>query len=615
MNDRERAFALLKANKRSEAYKLLLQVCRNNPADIEAWFYLGSLSGQLGRFDDAANCFQNVVARAPESPMAHYNLGLAWRDQGLFEKAVEPLTTATSLAPGNENIFSDLGYVLTKCKRYRDAVAAFEKIVTLCPQEPGAYSSHADACLLAGDLCCAIDSLQKSLRLAPENSSAHAKLGDAYLRLGDLGAAIESYRQAISLSPADPAYASKLLSAFNFSLEYPLPRLFTEARRWGMLHVRRATVAAGPRTLQHTDRKIRIGYMFGMSAMPALSSHILPLLLHYDHSYFDVYCYAGTLESEAGEHFSRRNIEDMDVDVIAKTIMVDEIDILVDLCGHAEGNRLAVFALQPAPVQISYLGYPYTTGLPSVRYRITDSQVDPESTTYPLYTEELLRLDGCSLCYCPGTTTVARQPDTGDGVRFGIAADLALLNGVYLTAVRDILQAVDHAELHIINAELSDPKVRERVAARLLEFGIPAQVIRWKTPGDSEEAQLMQYQQVDILLDTFPVSGFSAMCRALWMGIPVVTLAGDKPSSRTGKSILETVGLAEFVATSVDEYVSKVLALLEDRPGLAALHKMLHQKMSGSALCDSATFVRNVEAAYLELAIGHPRRPPDHDVG
>lgn len=603
---RARAFALLKANKLPEARKLLAQVCKDNPSDVESWFYLGALNGQLGRHGDAADCFQKVVARAPDNPQVHYNLGVARRDQGMFEKAAESFAVAARLSPGNVAVFRDLGFVLSECRRYRDAAAAFKQLITLIPQEPASYSNHADACLLAGDLCSAIDSLQQLVKLKPKVSSGYARLGDACFRLGELDTAIESYQEAVRLAPTDPACGSKLLSALNFCIEYPFPKLFTAARRWGMLHIRRATVTPGQRDLLRTGRKIRIGYMVGSAGMRDLSAHIRPLLQQYDNSRFDVYYYDDAPVSEVMGQFCNCSIEGMDPVAIAETVMADEIDILVDLSGHGGGNRLAVFAIQPAPVQISYLGYPYTTGLSSVQYRITDGYVDPKTDDIPLYTEELLRLDGCSFCYCPETTIALLgtegRPDSDDVLRLGVVADLSALNNVFIAALRDILKVRCDVELHIFNSEILDKKVREHAGSRLAELGIPAEIVRWIPPGDSEDEQMAMYRHIDVLLDTMPISGLNAVCQALWMGVPVVTLAGERPSSRIGKSILETVGVPDLVVTSVDDYVGKVLELLEDRSGLLALHESLHQKVVDSALCNGPEFMRNIESVYMKIS-------------
>ncbi len=605
-NHKDRALTLLKGKRFSEARKLLILACKDNPADIESWFYLGALSGQMGSHNDAEKCFQKVTIYAPGNHQAHYNLGIAQRDQSLFSKASNSFSVATKLAPNNAIAFRELAFALQKCERHKEAAIAFEHVISLLPQEAASYSSHADACLLAGDIYAAIASLNELIKLKPKVSSVHTRLGDANFRLGELEAAIKHYQEAIRLEPTDPVCGSKLLHALNFSTKHPLPKLFTEARRWGMLHLRHTTVTTTHISKMRSSQKIRIGYMTGSSQSFKPFSHILPLLTQFDNSRFDIFCYGESPASAINNSLKGSiNIEGMDPSIIAESIMADEINILVDLTGHDNGNILAALTVQPAPIQISYPGYPYTTGLPSIQYRITDTSIDPETSNPTLYTEKLLRLNRCAFYYHPENNRYQRlsprnrNPNTS--MHLGVVTELASLNDIFITILREILSNIKNIELYIFNADIADEKVRKHAESKLRKGGIPVDAVRWQPQGKTEEAQLKAYEQLDLLLDTTPICRATTICQALWAGVPVVTLAGDKPSSRIGKSIIESAGFSELVQNSAEAVINKAVTLLDNQSTLTELKESLHQRITDSPLCDSKDFVRSIEGIYTSL--------------
>ncbi len=288
---------------------------------------------------------------------------------------------------------------------------------------------------------------------------------------------------------------------------------------------------------------------------------------------------------------------------IARTIRADAIDVLVDLAGHTGSNRLRVFGCRPAPVQVTYLGYPDTTGLRSMDYRLTDAWADPPGGE-SYHTEELVRLPGGFLCYspAPGSPPVSEPPFLASGdITFGSFNNLAKLSPELLETWAAILKEVPGSRLLLKSKGFLGPGVRERYRRMLAVHGVdPArlELIPWSL---TLEHHLMAYSRVDIALDTFPYNGATTSCEALWMGVPVITLRGQSHAGRVGTSLLQSLGMPELIAGNGAQYVTLATGLVRDRERLAGLRRGLRKRMAGSALCDARRLCREVEAAFRAM--------------
>jgi predicted O-linked N-acetylglucosamine transferase (SPINDLY family) len=289
---------------------------------------------------------------------------------------------------------------------------------------------------------------------------------------------------------------------------------------------------------------------------------------------------------------------------VADRIREDRIDILVDLAGHTAGNRLGVFAQQPAPVLIAWMGYPNTTGMATMGYRFTDDVADPPGQADCDHTETLLRLNSGFLCFAPPAEApdVAPLPSSTSGhVTFGSFNHLPKVNPAVVGAWAAILQRVPGSRLVIESRTLADPETRERYDALFTAEGIEpgrVELVPWIA---STAGHLGAYGRVDIALDPFPYNGTTTTCEALWMGVPVVTLRGDRHAGRVGASLLTRVGLTEWIAETGDAYVDTAVALAGSPDRLASLRRELRQRMADSTLCDPETITHDVEAAYRRL--------------
>jgi predicted O-linked N-acetylglucosamine transferase (SPINDLY family) len=294
----------------------------------------------------------------------------------------------------------------------------------------------------------------------------------------------------------------------------------------------------------------------------------------------------------------------------ADLIRHHQIDILVDLSGHASHNRLPLFARKPAPVQVTFLGYPNSTGLATMDYRLTDACADPPGLTESLHTEQLFRLPKCAWCYQPAANPPVRPRSEGP-ITFGCFNYFAKINTPMLLLWARILHLVPRSRLLLKAGAFGSEKTQQRLRQFLDEAGIGAERLELDGYKRAHDDHLALYQQLDVALDTFPYHGTKTTCEALWMGVPVVTLAGKTHASRVGVSLLNNLGLPELVADTTEEYVRLAVELAGDLPRLSHLRHTLRQRMEVSPLMDAPRFAQDIETAYRSMWHQWCAQPPE----
>ncbi len=331
-----------------------------------------------------------------------------------------------------------------------------------------------------------------------------------------------------------------------------------------------------------------------------------PILEHHDKEQLEIFCYAFVSNPDETtdrlklltEHW--RSIENLTIEEIVKRIHDDRIDLLVDLAGHTFNNQLLVFAHKPAPVQLSYLGYPNTTGLTTIDYRLTDAFADPPSKTETIYTEKLIRIEPTAWCYRPmvSTPAVSELPaKENDFITFGSFNMFYKLNIKVLILWAQLLNQFAGSRLSLKAKSLADSAVRKDIIKQFADFGITEGRISLKP----YEQHLENYFGIDIALDPFPYNGTTTTCEALYMGVPVITLEGKTHRSRVGVSLLNQVGLQHLVAKNEEDYVSIASSLASDLGALSNLRKSLRSRMEKSPLMNEVGFTRGLENAYREM--------------
>jgi predicted O-linked N-acetylglucosamine transferase (SPINDLY family) len=355
---------------------------------------------------------------------------------------------------------------------------------------------------------------------------------------------------------------------------------------------------------------LRIGYVSPDFRNHSVAYFIEPVIREHSPDNFDVICYSHSfvqdhvtesIKQSAGDW---RDITRASDDVAYKLIREDGIDILIDLAGHTGNNRLPLFARKPAPVQISWIGYPATTGLSAIDYKIVDEYTDPSGITDQFYTERLLRLPDTFLCYLPDASipAVGSLPALSSGyITFGSFNHFSKISPMVFSMWQDILRKIPTARLVIKTRSLSDPTVRDSVMKTFRNEGIAEERLELLSWSPSRREHLDLYNRIDIALDTFPYHGTTTTCEALSMGVPVVTLAGDTHCSRVGVSLLSNVGLPELIAYTPESYIEKAVTLANDLEKLQSLRVTLRDKMTLSPLSDAKRFTANLEKCYREI--------------
>jgi predicted O-linked N-acetylglucosamine transferase (SPINDLY family) len=428
--------------------------------------------------------------------------------------------------------------------------------------------------------------------------------------MGLLDESIAELRTALRLQPSYLDAHSNLLYTLHCHPGEEPASIFAEHVAWGRRYGDPLAGAIRPHGNERApERRLRIGYV-----SPDFRSHVvglfmLPILEAHDPAGFEVLCYGSGRAQDATtgrirERAAWRDIVGLGDAEAAELIRRDAVDLLVDLTGHTAGHRLLLFARKPAPVQVTYLGYPGTTGLAAMDYRITDAHADPPGLTDRLYTETLVRLPDTAWCYAPppDAPAVGRGPAAdGRALTFGSFNNLAKLTGTMLGLWAEILRAVPGSRLLLKNAGFGSATARQRVRAALAAEGIEPKRVELRGPVLTPAGHLAAYAGVDIALDTYPYHGTTTTCEALYMGVPVVSLAGQTHVSRVGASLLANVGLTELVASSPDEYVQRAVGLARDGRRLSALRGSLRGLLERSALMDAGRFTRHLEQAYRDM--------------
>lgn len=570
---KKRAMDHFKAGRLQKAKDLMSEVARNNPADIETWIILAQVNAQLGNPPEVERCCREIIAVMPGSVDAHFHLASALQLQGRHEEAANVFGRVLQLNPNHVQALVSMGKIFHHQDKYDDAMVYY----------------------------------QKALALAPGIGEVHAMIGCIQQRRGQIAASIASYRRELGMRPRDYWFHSDLVSTFNYSDEHDAAAVYAEHVRWGETH--RMAVQGAPKypNVRNPDRRLRVAYVSPDLRRHSVASFIEPLLARHDPEQVDVYCYADVQAPDDVTERLRGLVPHwlitcgMNDAALFERIRADRIDILVDLTGHNLGHRLMVFTAKPAPIQVTYLGYPNTTGLPAMNYRFTDAWADPPGTTEIHHTETLVRLPRGFLCYrpLPDAPDVTPLPAIERGsITFGSFNNYMKVTPRTIATWAAILKALPDTRLLLKNPSFGDVGTQRLCREIFTEHGIGADRLELLGPVVGQANHLEVYSRVDIALDTFPYNGTTTTCEALWMGVPVIALAGPVHASRVGVSLLSQAGLDNLIASSTDDYVQRAVSLASDVVALARLRATLRERIANSALCDEKGFTASVEEAY-----------------
>jgi predicted O-linked N-acetylglucosamine transferase (SPINDLY family) len=636
----------------NESYESYRQAVRLRPGYAEAHNNIGNVLKELGRLTEAKESYQKSINLKPDLIKAHSNLAIVLGDLGKITEAAMSYKNALSLDPNNPEILNNFGNIHKELGNLLEAMDCYQKAISLKPDYAEAHNnlgvlygelsniSDAQACFEnsirinqnfpesqnnlgnvykeLGNLSKAHACYQKAINLNPNYAEAYSNLGTVLKDLGDLSGARECYYKAIQISPNLSLAYSNLLFLLGYHSLATSDEYLSLASEWERAYLdnyqnqdMKDKVFNNPGL---TSRRLKIGYVSGDYCDHALSYFVQQLFIHHDKKKIELYAYSTSNKKDdvtiylqrLAEHW--RMIAGIDDESARNQIERDGIDVLIDLSGHTNNNRLGIFALRAAPIQSHYLGYFASTGVSNMDFWIGDEILTPQETDNH-FKERIWRLPRVWVSYegkdsAPIPTMCERHDDT---IWLGSFNHLGKITKETLSLWAKVLHAIPQGKLLLKTKELADQENRNRILLIMGGHGIPPDRIelqdRSVTPSWSDH--MAYYNRLDIALDPIGgIGGGTTTCDALWMGVPVVTLLGKSMGQRMTASMLTAIDHSEWIANSESDYIAKTEILAKDKAQRTRLRFEQREKMRKSQLCDPANLACTLENAYKEMFNG-----------
>lgn len=586
-------------------YQKALQL---NPRLALAHGSLGNLFDTLGRHDEAMESYLTAIRLDPNLFGVHYNLGNLMKDRRNYDKAVQCYSDAIRLNPAFAPAYYNLGSAFYEMGHLDRAAENFQRGIELNPDNADAHNQLGIILKEKGHLDAAKDAAAHALQLDPGFAEAYITLGDVYMRQNLLETALEMFQKALTIHPDRARVQSCLLMTMHYISGYSREDLFNAANGWDTRLNIKKTVFHASDVTPDPAKRLRIGYVSADLWQHPVGYFIEPVLTHHDRSQYEVFCYYNNTQHDLqsqrlhsnADHWC--NITGKPDEEVVRQINKDRIDILVDLSGHTAGNRLPVFIHKPAPLQVTWLGYYDTTGLAAMDYIIADRFVIPDEDKH-LYVERVAYLPHSYISFSAPhhPIDVSPPPAASTGkITFGCFNNPNKIGRSVIAVWSRLLRELPEAQLHLKSRWYDNEALRRQFRELFAEQGITASQIVFS--GNSPRHELLStYNDIDIALDPFPYNGGTTTLEALWMGVPVICLKGDRFVSRVGQSILTAAGFGELVAETLGDYIEKTVALAADLPRLTILRKELRGRLMNSPLCAGVKFTRALESEYRNM--------------
>ncbi|KAL9995277.1 putative UDP-N-acetylglucosamine--peptide N-acetylglucosaminyltransferase SPINDLY [Helianthus debilis subsp. tardiflorus] len=549
----------------------------------DAMYNLGVAYGEMLKFEMAIVFYELAFHFNPHCAEACNNLGVIYKDRDNLDKAVECYQLALSIKPNFSQSLNNLGVVYT----------------------------------VQGKMDAAASMIEKAIVANPTYAEAYNNLGVLYRDAGSITLAIEAYEQCLKIDADSRNAGQNRLLAMNYINEGTDDKLYEAHRDWGWRFMRLYPQYTSWDNSKAPERPLVIGYVSPDYFTHSVSYFIEAPLFYHDYSNYKVVVYSAVVKADAKTFKFRdivmkrggiwRDIYGIDEKKVASMVREDKVDILVELTGHTANNKLGMMACRPAPLQVTWIGYPNTTGLPTIDYRITDALADPPDTKQK-HVEDLVRLPECFLCYTPSPEAgpASPAPALSNGfVTFGSFNNLAKITPKVLQVWAKILCAVPNSRLIVKCKPFCCDSVRQKFLSTLEQLGLESHRVDLVPLILLNHDHMQAYSLMDISLDTFPYAGTTTTCESLYMGVPCVTMGGLVHAHNVGVSLLTAVGLERLVAKTEDEYIRLAIELASDVTSLSSLRMDLRNLMSKSALCNGSKFITGLESAYRDMWRGY----------
>eukprot|EP00756_Hemistasia_phaeocysticola_P011154 Hpha_TRINITY_DN15094_c0_g2::TRINITY_DN15094_c0_g2_i1::g.123709::m.123709 len=627
-----------------------------------------------GAVEEAVQLFQEAVMARYSYGMAYFNLGVVHGGRGMARQASYYYQLAVHFNPEHAEAWHNLGTVYQGVGDAEKAVQCFEK----AHEKSGhgfvqTMNSLAMLYMQGGKMDDAISLLRQAVAKEPRYAEAWNNLGVVLRDEGVMAEAIECYDKCLAIVPESENAAQNKLLALNFSVSHSVQDIHAHHLRWGariLAQYGAAPPPGGHHRREPPNRPLRVGYVSPDFYLHSVSYFCHHLLRHHDPEKVEFHCFSNVARADSKTFAFKQlvpiqrwhHITGVDAASCCELIRRLQIDILVDLTGHTASCRLDIFARKPAPIQVSWIGYPNTTGLPTIDYRFSDPYADPAHVRAKDYAETLYRLPESFICYCPDTLEyykiigenpdgtpadsssalddkpesfqtpsalldhgeympnyrgnlaahVSAPPSVASGkVTLGTFNNMAKINPMVARAWGKILQELPQARILLKSKPFAEKRIRDQTKAMLAEGGCDVDRVELVGLVPFHYNHLQYYENLDIALDCFPYAGTTTSCEALWMGVPMVTLRGETHATNVGASLMTSIGYPELIGNDVDDYVRIAVELAKNPERMATYRSALRKKMALSPLCDGKRYLRHVEHAYEEMwdayATGKPR--------
>ena len=603
--------ALHFSGKPEEAISCYQKALEIDPEFAEAYNNLGMALHDTGKPDEAVLSYHKAIALDSTFVRAYNNLGGALLELRKTEEAIESFEQSLQLNPDFVEAYNNLGIALKIIERYEDSHIFLQKALAINPSFSKAYINSGNTFREQCRYTDALSAYKKALEITPNSIDALTEMAFIFCAQGKIKESIHCYQRALEIDPDHTTAYSDLLLSLHYQDNIDFQALSEKHKRWGNQIARTLTKNASPHPNKKAPiRRLRIGYVSPDFRKHSVAYFIEPILSSHDESAFEVFCYSDVgIADEITGHMQTlvrnwRDVHRLRDDKVERMIWEDKIDILIDLAGHTAKNRLSLFAREPAPIQVTYLGYPNTTGLTNMHYRITDALADPDGKTDHLFTENLLRLPRGFLCYRPPVESpdIVQPPIMKSGnITFGSFNNRAKITPGVVKVWSEILKRVPGSRLVLKSKILSDPEVQQSLSDTFVQEGVSPEQVEFHGSIPNQYDHLTLYNSIDIALDTFPYNGTTTTCEALWMGVPVIVLKGDIHMSRVGVSLLTNAGVEELIADTPDDYVKNAVDLANNPARLIQLREKQRDILASSPLMDAYGFTRDLENAYRRI--------------
>jgi len=592
-------------------FAALRQALAAEPDNVKIVNNLGVFSGQAGRIEDAIGYFRDAAALDPASYEAWYNLGLLLRDKSMLHDARAALECAVALRPDSVLSATALAFVCISLKDRDAARPLLEKAVELDPQTPERWANLGNLLVEMRAYAPARAALQRALRLAPNHMQARYNLATLDYKVGSVEAASQGFDSIVAENIDDDVFPSLQRRYFphisNASFDGAALRAMGEAISAKMRRPSRPFFVSRLR-----GDKLRVGFLSADFRRHSCAYFLRPLFENFDRARFEFHCFADFAETPAdalSEWFaanatSWNETTNSNISEIAEKIAKLGIDVLFELGGYSNGSLVRVCAYKPAPAIVEWLGFPGSTGVPEIGYRIGDAICDPPEMAATHFTEKMVRLPGPFICF----STPSEAPDVAPspiGIvgapTFGSFNNPHKIRPPVAAAWTRIVTATPGAKLLVKAPLTGEPEAGARLRKMFAAAGMPPERLILADGQLDTAAYLGSYARVDVALDTFPYNGTTTTCETLYMGVPVVAFAGARHSERVSASLLRHAGLDELVAKDADDYVAKAIELARDQARLAEYRRTLRAQFAASPVMDGKGWTRGFEAAIEEI--------------